>query len=142
MTNAIKIIPEIWTGSSTWADSIYFDEDEYHYCKVSFPKQCYIQESQKQAPNIYDAGKANSNVGTDRYVLTIQFYHAFSTTEAKILSLFGYHNRFRIYHRYIEYPTLNRYYILDPNYDIIYKYGEKAAEIYSVLKFYETFGTY
>jgi len=142
MADAIKIIPEIWTGSSTWAASIYFNEKEYHYCKVSFPKKCYIQESQKQAPNTYDAGKANANVGTDRYILDIQIYHDLSTTEAKILSLFNYYNRFRIYHRYIEYPTLNRYYILDPNYEVIYKYGEKAAKIYTTLRFYETFGTY
>ena len=138
MSTALRIIPEYYSGGAAYASAVDFDEKEYTNSLVSFPRSNYIQESQVQAPNIYDAGKAHASTGTDRYILNIEIFYKWSTTEAKVLSLFDYSMRYKVYHRYLEASSTYKTYVLDPNYDIIYAYGEKLQRSI-MLKFYETY---
>ena len=138
MATALRIIPEYYSGGSAYASAIDFDENEYINLGIGLPQNDYIQDSLTQCPNIYDAGKAYAYNGTDKYILTITILYKRSTTEARVLSLFDYEMRYKVYHNYLGAPATFRYYILDPNYDIMYVMGEKLYRSIK-LTFYETY---
>ena len=141
MATALRIEPEIYNSSTPLADydtPIDFDCLEYVGTAIAYSKDCYVQESQIQPPNIFDSSKTHSSSGLDLKILTVQIRTYYKTTITKIESLFSYDMRFRVYHRYIEdaydYVTC----VMKPDYEKQYVAGRKKAMWILTIKFYET----
>ncbi len=142
MSNALKI--EIMTSFSgndpVYGETLYFDEDETRSILVTNNAECQILESMKQHPQVNDGSKyEDPDAQRDAHMITVNIFHAYSTTKTNLTTLFSYKNLFKVYYKYITDPTAYYLCILDPNRSEKYTSGFEEAEIVTTLKFYETY---
>ncbi len=142
MSNALKI--EIMTSFSVndpvYGETLYFDEDETRSILVTNNAECQILESMKQHPQVNDGSKyEDPDAQRDAHMVTVNIFHAYSTTKTSLTTLFSYKNLFKVYYKYITDPTAFYLCILDPNRSEKYTSGFEEAEIVTTLKFYETY---
>lgn len=142
MSNALKI--EIMTSFSgddpVYGETLYFDEDETRSILVTNNAECQILESMKQHPQVNDGSKyEDPDSQRDAHIVTVNIFHAYSSTKTNLTTLFSYKNLFKVYYKYITDPTAYYLCILDPNRSEKYTSGFEEAEIVTTLKFYETY---
>lgn len=142
MSNALKI--EIMTSFSgndpVYGETLYFDEDETRSILVTNNAECQILESMKQHPQVNDGSKyEDPDSQRDAHIVSVNIFHAYSSTKTNLTTLFSYKNLFKVYYKYITDPTAFYLCILDPNRSEKYTSGFEEAEIVTTLKFYETY---
>ena len=137
MSTAIRITP--MNDTYSWDSNINFDEQEVLESSITLPRTNIIQDSQKQAPRIYDVSKAHGSTSiADRKIISINILHKWVTTQDKLDTLFGYNVIFKVYYKYITDVSTYIACILDPNHRKSYFFGEEGY-IQTTLTFYETY---
>lgn len=136
MTDTLKIWP--YDENESFEDPVYFNDEEY-YDTLMFPtNNCVAQKSAAHKPFLRDLTKI-FGTSADKKRFIIMIYHKYSTTKARLDTLFSYNLRaFRVYWKYNIDNTEYISSLLDPNYTESYSYGHRLV-VYTPMIFYESY---
>lgn len=138
MSNKLRI--DIYTAATeVYGTTVYFDENEVMDCKVTNNAKCEILESFVQLPNVFDGSQYEKpSLNNTTKIIAINILHFYSTTKAKLETLFSYKNKMWVYYKYADNSLALLTCVLDPVYSERYAMGQAEAKYITKLTFYET----